>query len=483
MNNILSDNVIQKIYNYDTKQLNDLFVTIRDDSDFNKRKDQRLGVNNRLQLIPATNENTFGRDADGVPVYIRPKVKGWSSENEVLQKVHKDFPNIIATTKAGYLSGIEISSENKVAYDTIDKFLKVNNARKMHTTNVFKSCAYGVTALRLYSDKFKGITFSRVEPWAYAPFYDKTGRLVMVMQWTEVTKEIQSKNNIGNYKVNILTDKEDLYFYSDKSGKDLMVNSYEYPATVVEGVELDSAGVRSHSFKGVPFVEFINNDDLIGDVEKTLDSQDSRDELFSKMLTSMTAFSDTILVDETEDENGETVKLEDLIKSARDNALLTGKWKWLIKDYAGAEAVFNAMRNLDKDIFEGSNSYDPNSLGEDGSAPTKYQVQQKLKGLIDSSVLTEQNFEASYMELFRLVLTHGIAKENSLEYLDINLSFKHTVPEDKLATLKALFEMGLPISPERGYTEAGYKWEEEKIKLEEAKKDVINGLNEEVENV
>lgn len=486
MNNILSDAKIEQIYSGNTRVIKDLFDTISKDDDFNNRKNQRLGVNNRLKLIPATKKEVYGRDADGVPVYIRPNTKGWSSSTEINQKIHKDYPNIIATTKAGYMSGIEVSSDNKTAFEDVDIFMKANNFEAVHSDLVQKCCAYGVKALRLYNDDMRGITFGELEPWTYAPFYDKTGRLVAVMQWEEASKTVQNNYGVGLHKVNMLTNKEDMYFWTNSDNGDLTPNTQEYPAVVVADKEVDQGGVRSHSFKGVPVVEFWNNRDQLGDVEKTLDAQDSRDELVSKATSTFTAFSDCILVDETEpgDTGQQTIgkeQFEIMVRQMRDFGKLDGKWKWLIKDYTGYEALSKHLIQLEQDIFEGSNSYNPNSLGSEGAAPTKYQVQQKLKGLIDSSVITEQQFKKSYMELFRLVLTHGIARENNNDYLDINLSFKHTIPEDKMATLKMLFEMGIPVSPERGYTAAGYKWAEEKIKLEEAKKDVINGLNEEVE--
>ena len=481
MNNILSDSKIDQINKADSKAVMSLFSEVTTDTQFNKRKAERVGVNNRMLLLAATTPEVYGRAADGVPVYIRPASKGWAN-SEINQKVHKDYPNIITTTKAGYMSGIEISGDNETANKDINNFMKANNFDTAHSDLVSKTSGYGVKAVRLFSDDINGIAFGEIEPWDYAPFYDKTGRLVFVMQWTETSERIKQDFGVGGYKVNLLTASEDMYFWTTTKNDDVTPNSQEYPA-IVGTVEDQAPGRRNHSFKGVPVVEFWNNRQQLGDVEKTLDAQDARDEISSKCITGMTAFSDVILVDETEDDGQQPeISKEDfknMTKQLRDFGKLDGKWKWLIKDYAGYEAVSKELIRLEQDIYEGSSSYNPNSMSGDGSSPTKYQVQQKLKGLIDSAVKTEQQFKKSYMEMFRLILTHGVAKENSTEYLDINITFKHTIPEDKMATLKMLFEMGVPISPETGYTEAGYKWDEEKLKLIDAKSDVLTALNEE----
>jgi SPP1 family phage portal protein len=484
MNNILSDAKIEQINNADTRAIKELFDIICNDADYKTRKDQRLGVNNRLLLEPATVKEVYGRDADGVPVYVRPNTKGWSSTTEINQKLHKDYPNIISTTKAGYMSGIEIAGDNEVANQFINDFMKANNFEATHSDMVSKCSAYGVKALRLFSDDMIGLSYGELEPWTYAPFYSKTGRLIAVMQWEETSKSVQDNYSVGSYRVNLLTDKEDMYFWTNKTGDNLQFNSQQYPAIVTTAEEMQD-GRRPHSFKGVPVVEFFNNKDGLGDVEKTLDAQDARDELLSKATSTFTAFSDVILVDETEDDkNGQVIGKEEfeiMVKQMRDFGKLDGKWKWLVKNYEGYEALSKHIIQLEQDIYEGSSSYNPNTMGSEGTGATAYQIRQKLKPLIDSSIKTEQQFKKAYMELFRLVLTHGVAKENNNDYLDINIDFQHTIPEDKIATLKMLYDMGVTISRERGYTEAGYKWEEEKLKLEEDKANVMSELDNEAD--
>ena len=163
-------------------------------------------------------------------------------------KAHKDYPSMIATSKTGYLSGFEVVSENEQAKENIDKFLKVNTFEAVHNNLVGATCSYGAKAIRLYTDSLTGLTtFSDFEPWSYAPFYDKTGRLVAVMQWEETTKEVRENYQVGLYKVTYLNNNEDMYFYTNTNNSVLIPNSQEYPRTIVSDIEI-SDGRRPHTY-------------------------------------------------------------------------------------------------------------------------------------------------------------------------------------------------------------------------------------------
>lgn len=473
MNNILSDLTIERINNYDTTQLKKLFDEVINDTDFQKRQRQQIGVNNRRKLISAKEYKPFGRNADGVPIYVRPDSKGYTGEDELNLKVHKDYVSMIATNKSGYLSGIDVVTDNEQVLDKINQFMKYNTFEGTHTDLVEATCCYAVKSLRLYSMPDSMIKFTEYEPWEYAPFYDKTGKLVGIMQWEETTKEIQNTYAVGKYKVSYLNDKADLYFYTDSKGLSLIPNSNDYPATVIQGVEI-AEGIRPHTFDGVPVVEFWNNQDKIGDVEKTLDSQDVRDELVSKANTGFDAFSDVLLVDRTKSEEGSEISPEDtkeMSKALKDHGILTGDWIWLSKNYEGYQNLLSHLNLLEQDIFEGSNSFNPNQKSDNASSPTKYQIQQKYKPLMDSAVKTENLFKGAYLELFRLVLSQGLSNHGNMDYLDLDIVFKHTIPEDKLLTIKQLRDAGIPVPTELAHKIAGLgKWDniEEMLNKEQA---------------
>jgi SPP1 family phage portal protein len=483
MNNILSAAVIEKVNNGDLTQIKKLFDKVSKDEVFAKRQNQQLAVNNRLELIPAkkTDPQKLGRDADGVPVYVRSNPKGITTENELNMKSHKDYPAMIATNKSGYLSGFEVVSEKDQALEKINQFLKANTFEATHIDMVRSTCSYGAKAIRLFTGKKTGIsTYTEYEPWSYAAFYDITGDLVGIMQWESVTEDISDTLKTGQFKVNYLNENEDMYFYTDTGNSILIPNTQDYPALVVDGKELSEAGRMPHTYNGVPVVEFFNNVEKLGDTEKTLDSQDIRDELVSKASTAFSAFADVILNDKTKDEDGlpEISKEEyaNMKKMLHNDGMLSGDWAWLIKDYEGYTKLKEHLILLEQDIFEGSNSYNPNSLGSDGANATAYQIRQKLKPLIDSAVNTEMEFKKSYRELFRLVLTQGLTNTGNMDYLDLNIIFNHNVPEDKIATLKQLKESGVTVPPELAYITAGFKWDEVEPMLMEQEAKILKAL-------
>jgi SPP1 family phage portal protein len=388
---------------------------------------------------------------------------------------------MIATNKSGYLSGFEVVSENQAALDKVNQFMKANTFEATHIDLVGSTCAYGAKAIRLFTDKDTQIsTYTEYEPWSYAAFYDKTGKLIGVMQWENTTQQVQDNYSVGKYRVNYLNENEDMFFFTDTQNAVLIPNTQDYPKLVVDSIDIGS-GVRPHTYNGVPVVEFFNNSDRLGDVEKTLDSQDARDELVSKASTTFSAFADVILNDKTKDADGglsEIGKEEfaDMVRQLRDYGMLAGDWAWLVKDYKGYEMLSKHMILLEQDIFEGSNSYNPNSLGSDGANATAYQIRQKLKPLIDSSVNTEMEFKKSYRELFRLVLTQGLTNTGNMDYLDLNIIFNHNVPEDKIATLKQLKESGVTVPPELAYITAGFKWDEVEPMLMEQEAKILKQL-------
>jgi SPP1 family phage portal protein len=303
------------------------------------------------------------------------------------------------------------------------------------------------------------------------------------MQWEVIAESVEDNNSATNYRVTYLNENEDMYFYTDNDNDVLLPNTQDYPSMVVANVEI-MPGRRPHTYNGVPVVEFFNNSDKIGDVEKTLDSQDARDELVSKASTSFSAFADVILNDKTKDEDGsQEIGKEEfaaMVKQLRDYGMLAGDWAWLVKDYKGYESLSKHLILLENDIFEGSNSYNPNSLGADGANATAYQIRQKLKPLIDSSVKTEMEFKKSYMELFRLVLTQGKANSMNMDYLDLDVVFHHNIPEDKILTMKSLKEAGIVVPTELAYKISNLeKWDIVEPMIEEERSRIMGELSEE----
>ena len=457
MNNILSDAVIESINNYNTDQILTLFKDVLEDNSFKKRVQERLGVNNRFKLEPS-NTYVLGRDAEGVPVYIRPESKN-VIDADLLQniKIHKDYPNIIASNKSGYLSGyvVESKTDNTDTVEEFNEFEDENHFTAVFNDLVRKCTGYGKKAIRLYLENGISKT-AELEPWNYAPFYSKTGALVGVMQWTEITQEVNDQNGEEKYRVSYVNESEDLYFIADMTEGTISLDSQHYPATVVDTFNIP-AGTRPHGYSSVPVVEFKNNTDELGDIEKTLDSQDARDELLSKSSTTWGAFADVLLRDKTLDQ--EDVNINEFQKLLRDYGLMQGDIEFVSRDYKAYQDLQRHYNQLETDIYEGSNSYNPNSLGGDGGSPTAYQIRQKMKLLIDSTVDTENQFYKSFRQLFKLVLTAGFPPSDSMEWKDLTVRFLHTVPEDKMVTLEQMVKAGTVPSNKMVVETAGYNYE------------------------
>lgn len=481
MNNILSNPVIQRMNEGNTTQISQLFTDIRKDTEYTTRARQRQGVYNRLKLVAASAYTAFGRGADGIPVYCRPESKLNNTNITLNLKCHKDYPNIITGNKSGYLSGFDTIStvESDPTLDLIKSWEKANQFDATFNDLVKRSCAYGKKALRVYNDpKTMERKVSVIEPWNYAPFYDEALNVVAVMQWQEISKEIVELYNGNKYLLRLTTETEDLYLLQDDDGQ-LTFNSVDYPALVVENVDIPEGRIP-HLFKGVPVVEFMNNTDALGDVEKTLDMQDINDEIKAKASTEMSAFASVILVDKTED--AQDIDIKDQASVLRDFGQLNGNYTWLEKQFAAYPQIQAHYTQLEADIFESSNSYNPNSLGGDGNAPTAFQIKQKMKGLINATVDTESQFRGALLELWRLILTYG-ADNNNTAYQNLGVKFRHTIPEDRMQSLKLAKEAGYIIPQEELSSALGLDHAEVLTMLEEDKSTIFANLNDEEEIV
>ena len=331
MNNILSQGYIDKLNTASTDAVKTIFKDAISDAEFQERQAQRMGVYNRLKLEAVSSYKYFGRQSDGIPVYKRPDSKNNNDANVRLNlKTHKDYPSIIASNKSGYLSGFNVVSsiEGDPAVKKLNTFFKQIDFDSKFNDLVKRSCAYGVKALYFTNNRNTGdLELSELEPWNYAPFYDDNGTLVAVMQWTKISDNVRELYANNSFKIRLTTEKHDLYFLST-SDYVLTYNSFDYPATVTaNGLEL-AEGTIPHGFTGVPVIEFKNNGDCLGDVEKTLDTQDIVDEIKSKASTEMSAFASVTLVNKEKD-NDNPLNVTDMFTVMSDYGLLSGDYSWL----------------------------------------------------------------------------------------------------------------------------------------------------------
>jgi len=471
MNQTLSDSYIQRIYNLDLKTIKDLYDQVLESTDNTIRQNEQTGVYNRSRLKAASAEIPLGNEADGIPILIAVDPKTGVLNSKLNLKSHTDYVKLIAQNKAGYLSSVEITGENQKA---IDDFNLNNGMKAMFNTTVKQGAMWGVNAFRLYNTVDQGVKTTAVKPWEYTPFYNEVGELAFTFQTKKISDSVKEYYNNSTARVTILTPTEELHFYVDNDT--MVMNNVDYP-TIVEDNITKEAGVRKHFFNGVPFVEFFNNDEKRGDVEYSLLEQDTIDRLMSKADCGFGTFADHILTDTTAE--GENINQDELDSMAKGmekyGVLLHGKWAWLSKKYEGYEALFKHLQLKESIVFQNSNSYNPNSLGGDGTAPTKYQIEQKMKLLSDSTVETENQYDRSLRELYRLALTHGSrATGTTVKPLNLTIAFQHTIPEDKVGSLKIASDGGANVPQKLWFDELGYKYEEVEVLQDEESKKVNN---------
>ncbi len=477
---MLSDSFIEKVYNLDLSFIKTLFDQVKNDTANSQRQTEQESVYRRSKDLPAASDMPLGKNATGVPILMKVDPKAGVLNSKLNLKSHTNYVKLIAQNKAGYLSGFEVTGDNQ---KSIDEFNINNGMKAMFNTTTKNGTMWGVNAFRLYDSIQGGIKTTPVNPWEYTPFYNEVNELAFVFQIKSIAKELRSDYSNSDTRITILTPTDELHFYVGKDA--VFMNGIDYPTIVTDTVTKEE-GVRKHFFNGIPFVEFFNNNEKRGDVEASLLEQDTIDRLISKADNGFGTFADHVLTDQTDD--GVDIDEEDvqaMLKDSEDFSILTnGKWAWLSKKYEGYDALFKHLQLKETIVFQNSNSYNPNSLGGDGTAPTKYQIEQKMKLLSDSTVETENQYERSLRELYRLALTHGSrATQTTPKPLNLTIAFQHTIPEDKIGSLKQAAEGGATIPQKLWFEELGYKWEEVEKMQNDDKKLEKEMLNKEVDEV
>lgn len=473
MNQTLSDSYINRIYNLDLNTVKDLYDQVQNSTENTKRQNEQIGVYNRSKLKPAAAEMPLGNEATGIPILMAIDPKTGVLNSKLNLKSHTDYVKVIAQNKAGYLSGVEVTGNNQNA---IDDFNTTNSLKSIFNTVTKQGTMWGVNAYRLYNSVNEGVKVMPVKPWEYTPFYNEVGELAFIFQTKKISDSVREYYNNSDVRVTILTPTDELHFYVNNDT--MVMNDIDYP-TIVEDNITKEAGVRKHFFNGVPFVEFLNNDEKRGDVEYSLLEQDTIDRLMSKADCGFGTFADHILTDTTaEGENIDQTELDSMAKGLEKyGVLLHGKWAWLSKKYEGYDALFKHLQLKESIVFQNSNSYNPNSLGGDGTAPTKYQIEQKMKLLSDSTVETENQYDKSLRQLYFLALTHGSrATGVKVDPLNLIITFQHTIPEDKIGSLKTASEGGAMVPQKIWFEELGYDWTEVEKLQEEERASVMNEL-------
>jgi SPP1 family phage portal protein len=392
------------------------------------------GMYNRSKLVPASkfdwsnnvssaDSTTVAtcdpREADGVPIFARQS-PGITKENH---KLHTAFDKKIVGNKSSYMAAIPPDI-------TVDDDLKdLVKDRKLNKTilECSQSAVRGGTSyiLAISPEGENDVYYKKIDEWEGISFYDSIKNKL--------------KYSFRYYQnVDLLDTGEQDIIYMD------MYTETEKLSFKYDGSWVMTSEPILHLFQGVPLVEFANNTERLGDVELTISLQDAHDILNSDLSSEITQLRLAYLY-----VKGAGLKID---QEFVDDLKRTGIWPLeedgevgFVEKNLTSQAIENLKADLERAIYEYSNSYNPNELGKE-KAMTAFQIRQKLFGLEMSASETISMFTASLTYLMKITVDYYNEFANKGYDDDITVTFKKNVPSNIIEDLKGGKEAGLEIA-------------------------------------
>lgn len=360
-------------------------------------------------------------------IFERTKDKNKSNNKLVL-----DYPSYIIDVLLGLFVGKPISytvkEENREKFKVIQDTLDLNNEQD-ENTEVAKMCGIKGRGYEIvYVDEESNIRFNEVNPENIVLVYDD--KIIPKPIFAIYQAELTDVDNLGKESKDkkIIIYKKDIIQEFVKVKEDLhLLNEYPNP------------------FGEVPVIEFLNNNEGIGDFERVLSLIDAINLSQSDTANDFEEFTNAILVlyGILDTDN------EDIRQLIEDRVLLLDESgqnaQWLIKEINDA-ALENYKNRLDRDIHKFAkvpNMNDENFAGNVSGESMKY----KLFATNQIIAQKQRKFKTALEARFRLIINGLKIKSGlDLDYRDISIVFNENTPFnelDNINTVKAALDTGL----------------------------------------
>ena len=333
-------------------------------------------------------------------------------------KVPNPYANYISDMYTGYFAGkpVTYSGEEDNVVEELGLILDYNDEADENSEIAKDASIYGRAYEMLYVDANSATRFKKVNPKEVICVYDDTieGDMLFAIRFysgTDIlgenpysTAEVYSNFEVATYKGN-----EDFTNFI-----------------------LQEA--HSHYFALVPFIEYKNNDDMIGDYELVVPLIDAYDKLGSDSLNDFEYFTDSYLgltgmefptnVDGTLDTT--------VIQSMKENRLLLipegGSAGFITKQVNDAQ-IENLKTRIDSDIHKFSRCpalTDKEFAGNSTGVAMKY----KLMGFENTAAVKERKFKKGLQKRIELISNIMTLTSSAFDYRGIQIIFTRNIPSN-----------------------------------------------------
>ena len=327
-------------------------------------------------------------------------------------RIVNNMARYITDTATGYFLGqpVVYSSENEEYLQTIQDIFDYNDEQD-HNTELGKQCSIkGDCFEMVYLDEDGRIRLGLVFPENLILFYETESEFTSPLAAIRMVRGMDKNGNIL-LRVEFWTWTQVIYLQSFNGGV------------------LEVTGWKEHYWNDVPFCEYVNNRERIGDFEGVLSEIDAYNRVQSNTANYFQYNDDAILkVTRLGD-----VDSKDIAQMKRERAVILedgGDVGWILKTVDDT-ALENYKNRLREDIHLGANV--PNMTDEAfGGNLSGVAVSYKLWGLEQICAIKERKFKRALQRRIELI-THVLnLLGHNYDYRDLDMQFRRNKPQNIL---------------------------------------------------
>ena len=327
-------------------------------------------------------------------------------------RIVNNMARYITDTATGYFLGqpVVYSSENEEYLQTIQDIFDYNDEQD-HNTELGKQCSIkGDCFEMVYLDEDGRIRLGLVFPENLILFYETESEFTSPLAAIRMVRGMDKHGNIL-LRVEFWTWTRVIYLQSFNGGV------------------LEVTGWKEHYWNDVPFCEYVNNRERIGDFEGVLSEIDAYNRVQSNTANYFQYNDDAILkVTRLGD-----VDSKDIAQMKRERAVILedgGDVGWILKTVDDT-ALENYKNRLREDIHLGANV--PNMTDEAfGGNLSGVAVSYKLWGLEQICAIKERKFKRALQRRIELI-THVLnLLGHNYDYRDLDMQFRRNKPQNIL---------------------------------------------------
>ena len=342
------------------------------------------------------------------------------------RRIQRDMPKYVTNTAVGYFIGkpVAYSSQDDAFLQALQDIFDYNDEQD-ENAELAKGCSISGSCFEmLYMDEDAMIRFAKIEPDNCILIYE-TGR----KEPMAALRFIHSRDRDGNpvKKVEFWTSTECWYFVS------------------LHGGPLELTDIAEHYWQDVPFIEYTNNEERLGDFEGILTLIDAYNRAQSNTANFFQYNDEAIL---------KVMKIGDVqprdIRDMKEaGAILLedgGDIDWLIKEVADT-ALENYKKRLREDMHLLSsvpNLNDENFSGNLSGVALGY----KLWGLEQICATKERKFKRALQRRIELITTMLNIQGGHYDYRDIDMQFRRNKPQNLLESAQIVTTLSGELSRE-----------------------------------